>query len=97
VSLQGFEHRQVRIRGRVYDGRGTALRGPDVPRITQTTIDSGSASVELIFVPGLAKLTAARETFVRFEMFGSGALLAVVDTPPLVRGVPPKSSIGTGR
>ncbi|WP_411277167.1 hypothetical protein [Gaiella sp.] len=94
MKLKGFEHREPLIRGRLYRTDGTAVRGPDVPRIPETRVDARSGSgafIEPIFVPAISQPTVARRTFVRFELvedIGARSIVAVVDTPPLQRGKP---------
>jgi hypothetical protein len=99
MSLDGFQHRVVLIRGRLYYAGGTLVRDEDVPPIPETRVDApDGSSLQLIFVPGISKLTAVRKMFIRLELLDSYArsIVAVVDTPLLLRGKPPRAFARVG-
>lgn len=90
AGVDGYKHRAIAIRARLYDA-DTQLRAPTPfsPAYAETSsvaIDSPNRrSVQLLFVPDL---TDEPPAFVRVELIDSksGAILAIDDSPRLVKG-----------
>lgn len=91
VEVDGYKHRTVQLRVALYDARTrqreTGGFGQNVQRRSAVPIDSPNRrSVQLMFIPDLSSQTS-RE-FLRVELVDaeSGSILAVADSPTLLRG-----------
>lgn len=91
VEVDGYKHRLVKLRVRLYDLK-TKQRLPQFPPkfddSSRATIDAPNRrSVQLMFISDLSN-EGRRPEFLRVELFDSdsGRMLAVADSPALVQG-----------
>jgi hypothetical protein len=91
AEVDGYKHRAIGVRARLYDVRSQRRVAAGFParydESSRVEIDAPNRrSVQLLFLPDLR--AQPEQTFLRVELqdSGSGALLAVADSPPLAKG-----------
>lgn len=91
TKVDGFKHRAVKLRVRLYNARKQRRTPKDFQRVFRETssvaIDAPSrSSVQLLFIPDLTDEPTARFLRVRLVDSSSGEVLALTDSPKLVSG-----------